>query len=358
MIDGKNGLTSAERLKVSEELSRVVPVNVIENPSINGKNMTRLRTRKTKINNKIWQVDLDVLEFERLIDSSKMNQRDWEEIAECIKVHYDEYTGFVVVMGTDTMAYASSALSFMLENLSKPVVFTGAQMSIFDAWSDGPENLLCSLIVSTLDIPEVLLCFNKKAFRASRVVKMDCVDLDAYASPNMPALVTLDCKVAVEEKLVLKKPEGPLRVQKMRPQSDVGLLVIFPGMTAQQVKNTVKDLLGVVMLTFGTGNIDNTVVDALKELKAEEGTKHKQRLFVNVTQCLKGSVTSAYEASKGLKDLGVVQGWNMTTEAAFTKLSYVRAKQDVFSKQKEMMEENLRGEMDVIPNENKNIHNN
>ncbi|XP_046375945.2 L-asparaginase-like isoform X2 [Haliotis rufescens] len=320
--------------------------------------MTKLRTRETKINNDSLTLDLDVFEFERLIDSSKMNQREWEEIAECIKDNYNEYTGFVVVMGTDTMAYASSALSFMLENLGKPVVFTGAQISIFDARSDGPGNLLCSLIVSTLDIPEVLLCFNKKAFRASRVVKMDCVDFDAYDSPNMPAVVTLDYtgisyNVLVEEKLVLKKPEGPLRVQKMLPKNDVGLLVIFPGMTPQQVKNTVKDLRGVVLLTFGTGNVDNKVVDALID---EEGTEDTKRLFVNVTQCLKGSVTSAYAASKGLKELGVVQGWNMTTEAAFTKLCYVRAKRDAFLNQKKMMEENLRGEMDVIPNEN--IHNN
>ncbi|XP_067658513.1 L-asparaginase 1-like isoform X2 [Haliotis asinina] len=353
------GLKPVEKFTVSDELETIVSLSDRKKADeISRKfgdavlQMRSFTTRKTKTVDR-EPIKYHFYELDTLIDSSLMNEDNWKEIATLIKGFYDDYSGFVVVMGTDTMAYASSALSFMLENLGKPVVFTGAQIPIFDGRSDGPENLMCSLIVSTLGIPEVLLCFNKKAFRGNRVVKTDCVDLDAYDSPNLPPLVTLDSKVTETESLE-RKP-GNLQVQEMCPKGQVGLLVIYPGITEEQVRNTVKALHAVVVLTFGSGNIDDKIVNVL----GDEQLKRK-RLYANVTQCLKGAVTSDYNASKALERLGAVNCSDITTEAAFTKLSYVLAKKGTFEERKQMMETVLRGEMSAEDRvkKNRNIENN
>ncbi|XP_067658514.1 L-asparaginase-like isoform X3 [Haliotis asinina] len=326
------GLKPVEKFTVSDELETIVSLSDRKKADeISRKfgdavlQMRSFTTRKTKTVDR-EPIKYHFYELDTLIDSSLMNEDNWKEIATLIKGFYDDYSGFVVVMGTDTMAYASSALSFMLENLGKPVVFTGAQ---------------------------VLLCFNKKAFRGNRVVKTDCVDLDAYDSPNLPPLVTLDSKVTETESLE-RKP-GNLQVQEMCPKGQVGLLVIYPGITEEQVRNTVKALHAVVVLTFGSGNIDDKIVNVL----GDEQLKRK-RLYANVTQCLKGAVTSDYNASKALERLGAVNCSDITTEAAFTKLSYVLAKKGTFEERKQMMETVLRGEMSAEDRvkKNRNIENN
>ncbi|XP_067654317.1 60 kDa lysophospholipase-like [Haliotis asinina] len=314
----------------------------------------QLVTPGLRINGETRHISYDIDDFGTLLFSSNMEHSHWQQIARKIQDHYAVYTGFVIIMGTDTMAYVGSALSFMLQHLNKPVILTGAMIPIFNSSTDGLNNLLCSLIMATRNIPEVMLCFNKAVFRANRTTKMDSANFDSYISPNMPPLATVDIdegtlevNILVEENLVRRNPvTEDLDVLPVCNKADVGMLLLYPGMSADMVMRFARDLKGVVLLSHGAGNMSDEVMGALEKLVKED------RIFVNITSCLKGGVAT----NTSLKDLvqsGLVLGMDMTPQAAFTKLSYVLATNLSIKEKRKVLLQNLGGEITAKTSDSK-----
>ncbi|ROL42039.1 60 kDa lysophospholipase [Anabarilius grahami] len=267
-----------------------------------------------------------VLEYSPLLDSCNMKTDNWATIGTDIETHYEQYDGFVVLHGTDTMAYTASALSFMCETLGKPVIFTGSQVPICEMRNDGRENLLGALLIAgQYAIPEVCLYFHHKLFRGNRVTKVDPGSFNAFTSPNLPPLA--QCNVDIK-----RPPVSPTA------ESD-GL-----GEGIMHVKAFLQPPMdGVVLETYGSGNAPDHKNGLLDEIR--KATK-RGLIMINCTQCLWGTVTTSYATGQALSDAGLVAGFDMTTEAALSKLSYVLGKQDLTpEKKKEMLRRDLRGEM-------------
>ncbi|XP_028620389.1 60 kDa lysophospholipase [Grammomys surdaster] len=285
-----------------------------------------------------------VLECQPLFDSSDMTITEWVQIAQTIERHYTQYQGFVVIHGTDTMAFAASALSFMLENLQKPVILTGAQVPIHALWSDGRENLLGALLMAgQYVIPEVCLFFQNQLFRGNRTTKVDARRFAAFCSPNLPPLATVGADVTINRELVRKASGKNHLVVHSSMEPDVGLLRLYPGITASLVRTFLQPpLKGVVMETFGSGN-GPTKPDLVQELRvaAEQGL-----IIVNCTHCLQGGVTSDYASGMAMAGAGIVSGFDMTSEAALAKLSYVLGQPELsLNDRKKLLARDLRGEM-------------
>ncbi|KAL1258162.1 hypothetical protein QQF64_011406 [Cirrhinus molitorella] len=287
------------------------------------------------------------LEYSPLLDSSNMTPSDWTTIGKDIEKYYEEYDGFVVLHGTDTMAYTASALSFMCENLGKPVVLTGSQVPIFEMRSDGRDNLLGALLIAgQFSIPEVCLYFYHKLYRGNRVTKVDSGSFQAFASPNLPPLATSEVNININWESVWR-PSTPGKFTVYTEMNhNVGLLRLFPGITTETVKAFLRTPMeGVILETYGSGNAPDNRPDLLDEIrKATE----RGLIMVNCTQCLRGTVTISYATGQALSKAGVVAGLDMTPEAALSKLTYVLAKQDLsLEEKKKMMSRNLRGEMEA-----------
>ena len=275
--------------------------------------------------------DISVPSFEKVIDSSDMNPQHWITIAEVIEKEYNNYDGFVVLHGSDTMSYSASALSFMLQGLTKPVIFTGSQLPIGDLRTDAKENLITSIQLAALKengesvIQEVGLYFEYKLYRGNRTTKVNAEHFQAFASFNYPLLVESGVHLKVmKENLLPRKRGATLQVWKDF-ETNVAILKMFPGITPDLLNGffSIRNLKAVVLETYGSGI-------------------H----IVNVTQCSGGSVIMGkYEASEALKKMGVIDGKDLTTESAITKLMLLLRKNISHKMFKIKFEENIAGEI-------------
>lgn len=298
---------------------------------------------------RLLDCEISTASFETVIDSSNMNPTYWCELCDIIKEGYETYDGFVVLHGSDTMSYSASAVSFMLENLDKPVVFTGSQLPIGDLRTDAKENLITAVQVAALRkrnrplIAEVCLYFEYKLYRANRTTKVSAENFEAFASPNYPELLTSGVHLAVNEGDLWKPNKKVLKVHK-KLVTDILLLKLYPGISQCLVEAMLKVscVCGVVLETFGAGNTTTQkwFVDALK------ATIKRGIPIVNVTQCTSGSVIMGnYETSVALKKMGVINGGDITTEAATTKMMYLLGQELGPKVFKTIFETSLRGEL-------------
>ena len=287
----------------------------------------------------------DVIESNPLLDSSNISVKEWTNIGHSIEENYCNYDGFIVLHGTDTMAYTASALSFMLYNLTKPVIITGSQIPLCEIRSDAKDNLITSMIIAASGkINEVCLYFGGKLLRGNRATKVSADGLIAFASPNYPNLAEVGIDIKYNESALLHaKKNIAFKLYDFR-QISIGVLKVFPGIQFELFESIMtENLKGIVLETFGTGNIpsyDNALMPIIKK-SFENGT-----IIVVCSQCQQGTVKlGAYETSSPLKNAGAVSGYDMTTEAAVAKLYYLFSCNYSKEKIKELMETDLRGEL-------------
>ncbi len=295
---------------------------------------------------------LEFYSFDPLIDSSNTRPEYWVELATVIEKNYDDYDGFVVLHGTDTMSYTASALSFMLENLNKPVIFTGSQLPLRVLRTDGRENFITAIELaarregSSAMVPEVCIYFENRLMRANRTVKYNTENFNAFISPNYPLLAEAGIYLRFYKHDIFKPNHKKLKVHK-NLDVHVGLLKIFPGITREFVHAmlTVPNQKAVVIETYGSGNAP-TADWFIEEIKQciDAGT-----LVVNVTQCMAGAVTMGqYDTSLLLKSLGVISGYDSTTEAILTKIMHLLGRNLSREKIIEQMNISLRGEISTV----------
>lgn len=303
-----------------------------------------LPTMVTPISEK-KRIRFAVLEYDPLLDSSNIETKDWLRLAGDIDLNYESFDAFVILHGTDTMSYTSSALSMLLENLGKPVVVTGAQVPLSELRNDAIENVLGALILAASHpIPEVTLFFSSTLFRGNRVSKLSNASLDAFDSPNLAPLATAGISIQVNRQLVLK----PRELQKFRVHDrmsqQVVLLRLFPGLQVETIASFfAAPIQGVILHSFGAGNAPNK--PELLEI-FRKATFERDIVIVNISQCIRGEVSAIYQVGKQLQSVGVVAGGDMTPECALTKLSYLLAKPELDRDQiRTLMGKSLRGEL-------------
>lgn len=294
--------------------------------------------------------NIKTISFENPIDSSNMSPKYWVQIAEIIEQYDSKIDGFVVLSGTDTMSYTASAVSFMLENLNKPIIFTGSQLPIGDLRTDAKENLITAIqIAATREgnrskIREVCLYFEYKLYRANRTTKVSAEQFEAFHSPNYPELGESGVHLIFNDNSLIHASSKMKLIVRKNLDANIVILKLFPGICEEVVKSILEtpNLKGVILETYGAGNAPT--INWFKQLikKAID----KEIPIVNVTQCISGSVIPGhYETSNHLKEIGIINGKDITTESAVAKLKYLIGGKIPFNKFKKTFESPLRGEM-------------
>ncbi|WP_338556270.1 asparaginase [Erwinia sp. E_sp_B01_3] len=287
--------------------------------------------------------DFTIHEYQPLIDSSDMTPLDWQSIADDIRQNYDQYDGFVILHGTDTMAFTASALSFMLENLAKPVIVTGSQIPLEQLRSDGQQNLLNALFVAAnYPINEVALFFNNTLYRGNRTTKAHADGFNAFASPNLAPLLEAGIHIRRLNTPPAPGGQGELIVHPITPQP-VGVVTIYPGISADVVSNfLLQPVKALILRSYGVGNAPQNPA-FLRELKEASA---RGIVVINLTQCMSGKVNmGGYATGNALALAGVISGYDLTVEATLTKLHFLLS-QDLSSDEvRRLMQVNLRGEL-------------
>ena len=297
---------------------------------------------------KLIPTAIDTYQFTPAIDSSNMSPEFWAQIVSIIVEKYDYYDGFVVLHGTDTMSYTASALSFMLENLTKPVILTGSQLPIGQLRTDGKENLMTSLELAaahhhdgTPMVPEVCIYFNGHLLRGNRSTKQNADELNAFDSFNFPHLCEAGVSFNFQTHHILKPDYTKPMTPHLEMNSNVFVFSLFPGAEENIVKHILDapELRGIVMRTYGSGNAPHTpwLMKLLKEA-SQRGV-----VTVNVSQCISGQADTGYQ----LKDAGVVSGYDTTVEAALTKLMLLQAQYDDPEMVRQYMNKSIAGEITI-----------
>lgn len=286
--------------------------------------------------------------FDPLIDSSDMKPAFWLRLAKVIEDNYNRYDGFVVLHGTDTMAYSASMLSFMFENLDKPIIFTGSQLPLGMLRTDGRENFIASLeIASAMEngksiVPEVAIYFENKLFRANRTIKFNAENFDAFLSGNYPVLAEVGIHIKYNRSVIAKHGEGGLKVH-YGLDPNVAILKLFPGISKCVVESVLRiaGLRGVILETYGSGNAptDQWFIETLKEA-IDRGI-----IILNVTQCKEGAVDiGKYQTSVALGQIGVIGGADITTESALAKMMHLLGSGKENKEIRILLSKSLRGE--------------
>jgi len=286
----------------------------------------------------------DIKEYQPLLDSSNMTVMQWNRIAVDIAEEYANYDGFVIFHGTDTMAFTASALSFMLENLDKPVILTGSQIPLSEVRNDAVENVITSLwICAHQPINEVCIYFNQHLLRGNRAQKVSAHQFNAFDSPNFPHLAKIGISIELNTDLLLKKAKEPFHLQTISPHF-IANFRLFPGFSAEVLSYILQQpLCGLVLETYGSGNAQNNDPRFLSLLKE---ACRRGVVIVNCSQCQHGRVEmNQYATGYTLKQAGLISGHDMTPEAAHCKLLYLFSKYTDVAKIKSLMEANVCGEL-------------
>jgi len=294
-------------------------------------------------------VELSYITLNPIIDSSNLNTEIILKILEIIENNYHLYNGFIILHGTDTMAYTASALSFLIENLKKPIILTGSQLPISLVRTDAKENFLTSIIIASETInnypvvPEVCIFFENKLFRGNRTIKYSSKHFNAFISPNYPELAYAGIEIEYNLKNIIVPNYKSKTIFYKKLCNDIGVLYLFPGIKEEYIKSIIdSDLKAIVLLTYGSGNAPTYrwFIEILKK-----GIINK-KIIVNVSQCIEHYVKQGgYETSKFLRDIGVIECKDMTTEAVITKLMFLLGNYDNIEFIKEQITKNLRGEL-------------
>lgn len=291
--------------------------------------------------------DFTLNEYQPLLDSSDMSPAHWRTIAADIAANYSAYDGFIILHGTDTMAYTASALSFIFNHLRKPIILTGSQIALAAPRSDGRDNLLNALYIAAYySVPEVTLYFNHRLYRGNRVRKTNSTGLDAFASPNYPAL--LEAESTIKCNTTVWRPAQTGSSLEINPLNEqiVSLIYWYPGLDLRLLESHLQaPTKAMVLMSYGLGNLPQSprLLSVLKQ------AIEQHICVVNITQCLQGQVAmNTYATGAQLADIGVVSGWDMTPEAALTKLHFLLSQEIPFDTLCQHMATDLRGELSAF----------
>lgn len=294
-------------------------------------------------------IDIDFISFEKPIDSSNMSPNEWVKMAEIIESNYHQFDGFVILHGSDTMAFSASALSFMLENLAKPVIFTGSQLPIGKIRTDGKENLITAIEIAAAKqnnkpiVPEVAIYFEYRLYRGNRTHKYNAEHFQAFRSANYPELAEAGVHIKYNYAAIQKPIEKPFMIHK-KLDNNIAILKIFPGIDIKVINAIVSipGLKGLIIETFGAGNAP--IIPEMYDLLSE--AIKKGMIVLNVTQCNSGSVDQGrYETSSMFNKIGVIGGKDITTEAAVAKLMFLLGTGLTNVEIKNLLSQSLRGEL-------------